>query len=87
MTSEGKLCVCNDVCENMAKFHIIKKTKSYIDCLKFYQSTLSSGQSIGLHNTEILSFKIAIKHLKQKNLLENQLGSRIEIKFVANRTK
>ena len=48
MTSEGKLCVCNDICENLAKFHKIKKNKSYLDCLKFFQSTLSSGQSLGL---------------------------------------
>ena len=48
VTSEGKLCVCNDICENLAKFNKIKKTKNYLDCLKFFQSTLSSGQSIGL---------------------------------------
>mmetsp|Transcript_15889 Transcript_15889/g.24473 ORF Transcript_15889/g.24473 Transcript_15889/m.24473 type:complete len:104 (-) Transcript_15889:620-931(-) len=48
VTSEGKLCVCNDVCENLAKFYKIKNDKSYLDCLKFFQSTLSSGQNIGL---------------------------------------
>lgn len=48
VTTEGKLCVCNDICENLAKLHRIKKTKSYIDCLKFFQSTLSSGKSLGL---------------------------------------
>lgn len=48
VTSEGKLCVCNDICENLAKFHKIKKNKSYLDSLKFFQSTLSSGQSIGM---------------------------------------
>lgn len=48
VTSEGKLCVCNDICENLAKFNKIKKNKSYLDCLKFFQSTLSIGQNIGL---------------------------------------
>ena len=42
------MCVCNDICENLAKFHKIKKNKSYLDCLKFFQSTLSSGQSLGM---------------------------------------
>jgi hypothetical protein len=36
VTSEGKLCVCNDICENLAKFNKIKKTKNYLDCLKFF---------------------------------------------------
>lgn len=36
VTSEGKLCVCNEVCENLAKFKSIKNKKEYIDCLKFF---------------------------------------------------
>jgi hypothetical protein len=48
VTSEGKISVCNDICENLAKFHKIKKSKNYVDCLKFFQSTLSSGQQLGL---------------------------------------
>lgn len=45
VTLEGKLCVCNEVCENLAKFKRIKNKKEYIDCLKFFQSNLSSGKS------------------------------------------
>lgn len=36
VTSEGKLSVCNEVCENLAKFHRIKNKKEYLDCLKFF---------------------------------------------------
>jgi hypothetical protein len=32
----------------MARFNKIKKNKTYLDCLKFFQSTLSSGQNLGL---------------------------------------
>ena len=45
MTSEGKLSVCNEICENLAKFKSIKNKKEYIDCLKFFQSNLSSGKN------------------------------------------
>lgn len=45
VTSEGKLSVCNEVCENLAKFHRIKNKKEYLDCLKFFQSNLSSGKN------------------------------------------
>lgn len=69
VTSEGKLCVCNDICENMAKMHRIKKTKQYIDCLKFFQSTLSSGLNIGLKP----SMSSADFHMKSTDSLnENQ---------------
>lgn len=61
VTSEGKLCVCNDICENLAKFHKIKKNKQYLDCLKFFQSTLSSGQSIGMKRA--LTDSEVAKHL------------------------
>lgn len=43
VTQEGKLNVCNDICEQMAKFHKLRLKGGYIDCLKFYQATLSSG--------------------------------------------
>ena len=45
MTSEGKFKVCNEICENLAKFKRIKNKKSYLDCLKFYQSNLSSAKN------------------------------------------
>ena len=45
VTSEGKLCVCNEVCETLAKFKRIKSKKGYLDCLKFFQSNLSSGKN------------------------------------------
>lgn len=45
VTSDGKLSVCNEVCENLAKFKRIKNKKDYIDCLKFFQSNLSSGKN------------------------------------------
>jgi hypothetical protein len=45
VTSEGKLSVCNEICENLAKFKRIKNKKDYIDCLKFFQSNLSSGKT------------------------------------------
>ena len=47
VTSEGKLSVCNDVCETMAKFERLRTKKGYTDCLKFYQATLSSGGQQG----------------------------------------
>ena len=50
VTSEGKLCVCNDICEQMAKFERLRKKKGYIDCLKFAQATLSSGGQNGNTN-------------------------------------
>ena len=43
VTSEGKLNVCNDICEQMAKFDKLRLKGHYTDCLKFYQATLSSG--------------------------------------------
>ena len=43
VTQEGKLNVCNDVCEQMAKFDKLRQKGHYTDCLKFYQATLSSG--------------------------------------------
>ena len=59
VTSDGKLCVCNEICENMAKFKKIYSKKvargslfeksfneNFIDSLKFYQSTLSSGPTL-----------------------------------------
>ena len=33
------------MCENLAKFKRIKNKKEYIDCLKFFQSNLSSGKN------------------------------------------
>jgi hypothetical protein len=45
VTSEGKLCVCNEICEYLAKFKRIKNKKGYLDCVKFFQSTLSSGKN------------------------------------------
>ena len=44
VTSDGKITVCDDVCEQMAKFQRLrKKIGSDRDCLKFFQATLSSG--------------------------------------------
>jgi hypothetical protein len=36
VTVDGKLTVCNDVCEQMAKFNRIKTKKKPQDCLKFF---------------------------------------------------
>lgn len=38
ISSAGKLCVCNDICEQMAKFNVLrqKKGRSNVDCLKFF---------------------------------------------------
>ena len=36
VTSEGKLNVCNDICEQMAKFDKLRQKGHYTDCLKFY---------------------------------------------------
>ena len=46
VTSEGKLCVCNEICENLAKLKRIKNKKGYLDCLKFFQSNLSSAKAL-----------------------------------------
>jgi len=57
VTSDGKLCVCNEVCENLAKFKKIKTKKdsinddhkmnmNYLDALRFFQSTLSSSPNL-----------------------------------------
>ena len=46
ITSSGKICVCNEECEQMAKFDQLMKKMTYKDCLKFFQSSLSSGMSI-----------------------------------------
>lgn len=47
ITSEGKLCVCDDVCEQMAKFQRLKQKRGYLDSLKFFQATLSGGNRSG----------------------------------------
>ena len=49
VTSEGKLCVCDDVCEQVAKFKRLNQKRGYLDCLKFFQATLSGGGNRGLH--------------------------------------
>ena len=76
VTSEGKLCVCNDICENLAKLDRIKKNKSYIDCLKFFQSILSSGLSIGMKpsisQTELVHKKSADSFGESFNLEKNE---------------
>lgn len=38
ISNAGKLCVCNDICEQMAKFNVLrqKKGRSNVDCLKFF---------------------------------------------------
>ena len=38
------MCVCNEICENLAKLKRLKNNKGYLDCLKFFQSNLSSGK-------------------------------------------
>ena len=36
LTSEGKLCVCDDICEQMAKFKRLHQKRGYLGCLKFF---------------------------------------------------
>jgi len=45
ITSEGKLCVCDDICEQMAKFKRLHQKRGYLGCLKFFQGTLSGGRN------------------------------------------
>ena len=52
ITSEGKLCVCDDVCEQMAKFKKLNHKRGYLDCLKFFQATLSGGGNHGTLTTD-----------------------------------
>jgi hypothetical protein len=44
VTSDGKLSVCDDICEQMAKFNKLrsKKGNKIQDCLKFFQATIST---------------------------------------------
>lgn len=42
VTSEGKIYVCNDICEQMAKFYKLRQKSNKTDCLKFFQAMLST---------------------------------------------
>lgn len=46
VTNDGKLSVCNDICEQLAKFNLLRTSKQInnTDCLKFFQATLSTSQ-------------------------------------------
>ena len=63
MTTDGKLSVCDDICEQMAKFNKlrVKKNQKLQDCLKFFQATLST--SIGQRGQDNKKFEVQPQNL------------------------
>eukprot|EP00347_Sterkiella_histriomuscorum_P011602 403371825 len=90
VTSEGKLCVCNEICENLAKFKRIKNKKGDIDCLKFYQSNLSSAQALmgdssqGVSSSDQLEIANDMRVLKRIECLSPDFIQKMQMKSLTH---